>query len=304
MRIGDINNHLFSGPQQIDIAEVGLQPFMIAYANDNFRDYTLLPVFPFRTFRHRSIFIRTDRGIKSPLDLKGKTIGTPGYSSTSLTWIRGFLQEQYGVKPQDLTWVISSGDSSKKLAGRTSKNEQVRPDGVIFKSGTAGLDESELLESGEVDVLLHAVEPMAYIKGNPNVARLFPDYRKVERAYYAKTGVFPIMHALAIKTSLLKKYPWLAQNIFEAYSKSKMIAYKEMKQAWYNDMLPWYGQELAETQRLMGNNFYSYGLELNRKTLELLFKYSHQQGLTKRDLSVEELFDPLANNLKESIKFE
>jgi 4,5-dihydroxyphthalate decarboxylase len=133
------------------------------------------------------------------------------------------------------------------------------------------------------------------------VARLFPDYRATEQAYYAKTGIFPIMHTVAIKKGLLAQYPWLAGAVFKAYSQAKRLAYQEMiKIGWANDMLPWYGQELAETRKLMGDNFYSYGIEANRKTLEALFRYSYQQGLSSRELTVEELFDPLTFELAES----
>jgi 4,5-dihydroxyphthalate decarboxylase len=110
--IGDINTNVFSGPQTLDVTEIGLHPFMLAYANDNFRDYSLLPIFPLRLFRHKSVFIRTDRGIKKPEDLRGKIIATAGYSSTSLTWIRGIFQKEYGLKPEDMQWIVSSKDSS------------------------------------------------------------------------------------------------------------------------------------------------------------------------------------------------
>ena len=127
MGIGDINTHVFSGSQTLDVTEIGLHPFMLAYANDDFRAYTLLPIFPFRLFRHRSVFIRTDRDIDKPEDLKGKTIGTPGYSSTSLTWIRGIFQDEYGIRPEDINWIIASSDSSAKIGGKTSRQEQVAP---------------------------------------------------------------------------------------------------------------------------------------------------------------------------------
>lgn len=301
MGIGDINTHVFSGPQTLDVTEIGLHPFMLAYANDDFRAYTLLPVFPFRLFRHRSVFIRTDRGIDKPENLKGKIIATPGYSSTSLTWIRGIFQDEYGIRPEEINWVIAAGDSSAKIAGTISRQEQVAPAGVSIKTGPAGKDESDLLETGEVDALFHAVEPRAYVEGHPQVARLFPDYRTTERSYFAKTGIFPIMHVVAVKKNLLQENPWLAQAVFKAYSQAKRIAYMEMAKAgWFMDMLPWYGQELEETRALMGGNFYSYGIEPNRKTLELLFRYSYQQGLSSKELSIEDLFDPLSLGLTES----
>jgi 4,5-dihydroxyphthalate decarboxylase len=301
MGISDINTHVFSGPQTLDVTEIGLHPFVLAYANDDFRAYTLLPIFPLRLFRHKSVFIRNDRGIEKPEDLKAKTIATPGYSSTSLTWIRGIFQDEYGVKPEDIDWIATSADSSAKVSGKTSKQEQVMPEGVSIKAGPEGKDESDLLESGEADALFHAAEPRAYIEGHPNVARLFPDYRTTERAYFAKTGIFPIMHAVAIKRDLLEQNPWLVGAVFKAYSQAKQFAYKYMaKIGWANDMLPWYGQELEETRSLMGDNFYAYGIEPNRKTLEALFRYSYQQGLSTRELTVEELFHPLSLELAES----
>jgi len=301
MGIGDINTHVFSGSQTLDVTEIGLHPFMLAYANDDFRAYTLLPIFPFRLFRHRSVFIRTDRDIDKPEDLKGKTIGTPGYSSTSLTWIRGIFQDEYGIRPEDINWIIASSDSSAKIGGKTSRQEQVAPAGVSIKAGPEGKDESDLLESGEVDALFHAVEPRAYVEGHPSVERLFPDYRATEGAYFAKIGIFPIMHVVAIKKDLLQQNPWLAEAVFKAYSQAKQIAYVQMaKTGWFQDMLPWYGQEFDETRALMGNNFYSYGLGTNRKTLEVLFRYSYQQGLSRRELTIEDLFDPLSLELAES----
>lgn len=301
MAIGDINTHVFSGPQTLDVCEIGLHPFMLAFANDGFRDYTLLPIFPLRLFRHKSIFIRTDRGINKPEDLKGKTIATPGYSSTSLTWIRGILQEEYGVDPEDVNWVVSSKDSSAKDSGKTSKQENIFPEGLRISMGPAGKDESDLIESGEVDALFHAVEPRAYIEGHPKVARLFSDYRSTERAYFAKTGIFPIMHAVAIKKSLAHENPWLIEAVFKAYSESKQIAFQYMaRAAWVKDSLPWFGQEFDETRALMGDNYYSYGIENNQKSLEALFRYSHQQRLASRELTIEELFEPMSLKLIES----
>ena len=299
--IGDLNIHVFSGPQTLDVTEIGLHPFMLAFANDGFRDYSLLPIFPLRLFRHRSVFIRTDRGIKKPENLRGKTIATAGYSSTSLTWIRGIFQEEYGIKPEDMQWIISSKDSSAIDAGKVSKQENTFPEGVPISMGPAGKDESDLLESGEVDALFHAVEPRAYIQGHPKVGRLFPDYRSTERAYFSKTGIFPIMHAVAIKKSLVKKNPRLVEAVFRAYSQSKQMAYDYMaKAAGLRDSLPWFGQEFQETRALMGKNYYSYGIEPNRKTLEALFRYSHKQGLCSKELTIEELFEPASLKLTES----
>ena len=298
--IGDINTHVFSGPQTLDVVEIGLHPFMLAFANDGFRDYALLPIFPLRLFRHKSVFIRTDRGIEIPQDLRGKTIATAGYSSTSLTWIRGIFQEEYGVAPEDMTWVVSTRDSSARDAGRVSRNENVFPAGVSISRGPDGKDESDLLEAGEVDAVFHAGEPKGYVQGHPKIGRLFPDYRTTERAYFAKTGIFPIMHAVAIRKDLVREDPLLVEAVFNAYSQSKQRAYDYMARlAWLKDSLPWFGQEFDETRALMGDNYYSYGIEANRVPLETLFRYSHQQGLCSRNLTIEEIFEPSSLSLTE-----
>lgn len=300
-KIGDMNTDVFSGAQTFDVTEIGLHPFMLAYANDNFRDYTLLPIFPLRVFRHKSVFIRRDAGITKPEDLRGRRIATPGYSSTSLTYMRGIFQDEYGISPQEINWVTAVKDSSAEAAGKISKQEGVVPKDISMEFGTPGKDESELLVDGEVDAVFHAAEPKAYVQGNPNIGRLFSNSKAVEQAFYKKTGIFPIMHSVAIRKSLLEENPWLAQAVFDAYSQAKQMAYQQMnKVGWAMSSLPWYGQELEETKRLMGPNFYSYGLDVkNSKTLETLFKYSHQQGLASRQLTIKDLFAAQSLNFVE-----
>jgi 4,5-dihydroxyphthalate decarboxylase len=299
--IGDMNTHIFSGPKTREVSEIGLSPFMLAYANEGFRDYTLIPVFPLRLFRHKSIFVRTDRGIQSPEDLRGKKVATPGYSSSSLTWLRGIMQHEYGIKPDDIQWVISTKDSSAEAAGKASKQEQVMPDDIAFTRGPAGMDESDLLVSGEVDALFHAAEPRCYIEGHPKVARLFADFRTTERAYYAKTGIFPIMHAVAIRKDMIEKYPQFPKVVFNAYSQAKKLMYNHMRKlGWVTISLPWVGQEIEETRALMGDNYWPYGIEPNRKALEALFQYSYEQGLASKKLTIEELFHPSTMELMES----
>lgn len=298
--IGDINTDVFSGAQTWDVTEIGLHPFMLAYANEGFRDYSLLPVFPLRTFRHKSIFIRTDRGIKKPEDLRGKKIATPGFSSTSLTWIRGMLQHEYGVKQEDIEWIVSAKDSSADAAGKVSAQESMIPKGLNVTKGPAGQDESDLIESGYVDALFHAAEPRGFLQGDPKVGRLFSDYRTIERDYFAKTGIFPIMHTVAIRNSLVKANPWLPEAVFNAYSEAKTMMYQQLiKLGWANISLPWAAKELEETRALMGDNFWPYGIEANRKTLEALFQYSYEQGLAKKKLKMEDLFHASTLKLNE-----
>ena len=151
-----------------------------------------------------------------------------------------------------------------------------------------------------MDALFHAAEPKAYIEGDPNVVRLFADARKVEQDYYKRTGIFPIMHAVAIKTELLEKHPWLAKAVFDAYSKAKSQHYVSLsKLGWAYSSLPWFAQEYEETKKLMGDNFWPYGIDRNRKALETLFRYSNEQDLSNRLLSIDDLFYPPSINFKE-----
>jgi 4,5-dihydroxyphthalate decarboxylase len=298
--IGDMNTNTFAGPQSFDVTEIGMVPFILSYANDGFRDYSLLPIFPLRMFRHKSIFIRTDGDIRKPQDLKGKKIGTPGFSSSSLTWIRGMIQDEYGISQNDIHWVIANKDSSAGISGQVSKNENLIPEGITISKGTPGKDESELLLSGEVDALFHAVQPKAFVQGNPNITRLFKDSKKTEQAYFSKTGIFPIMHAVAVKKELLENNPWLAESLFNAFSESKTMDYNFMtKLGWAYDTLPWYGQEYEETKKVMGINFWPYGIEANRLAIETLCRYCYEQGLIKKEVKLEDLFHNTGLNLNE-----
>lgn len=299
-KIGNLNNHLFSGPQTRGVSEVGLAPFVLAYANDNFRDYSLIPVFPLRTFRHKSIFVHADAGIDHPSKLKGKRVGTPGYSQTSLQWIRGILQDEYDVRADDIEWVISDKDSSAGTAGTVSKHENVFPEYLSVSTGPAGKDESQLLIDRDVDALFHAIEPRAFVERHPKVRRLFDDVRATEQDYFRRTGIFPIMHSVAIRNDLVEEHPWLPEAVFRAYSESKTQGYAEMRQQWFFRTLPWYAQELEKTESEMGKNFFPYGIDANRKALETLFRYSFEQDLASRQLEVEELFEKSTLRLTEA----
>jgi 4,5-dihydroxyphthalate decarboxylase len=285
-----LNSVAMGGDQRWDVQEIGLHPYMLAFANQGLRDYTLLPVFPLRTFRHKSIFVRADRGIERPADLRGRKVAVAGYSQSSLVWIRGILEHEYGVRPNELEWVISSKGSD---GGVVSGNESRLPDGVQFSAGPAGKDESQLLVEGVVDAVFSAKEPQAYIDGDPRVVRLFADYRRTEREYFKATGIFPIMHVLAMRKTLAEQNPELPRAVFEAYSSSKTLMYADMRDlGWAMNALPWYASELEETRELMGDNFWPYGLGANKATLEALLRYSHEQGLSERELRIEELFHP------------
>ena len=300
--IGPLNNHAFFGPQSRDVTEIGLIPYILAYANDDFRDYTLLPIPVLRTFRHKSIWVRTDSGIKSPADLRGRSVATVGYSSSGLTHVRGMLQDEYGVKPEEINWIAVGKDSGANLTGGVSAWEKVRPNGVTITDAPAGVDESDLLISGEVDAIFHPAEPRVYQERNPLVERLFVDHRTIEQDYYQRTGIFPIMHTIAIRRDTAKQHPWLAKAVFQAYSKAKTIDFDYMKSlGWAYDSLPWYGQEFNETRDVMGENFYPYGFKASAKSFDTALRYVFEQGLSKRRVSLEEMFEPSTLELEEVV---
>ena len=298
-KIGLLNDHVFNGPGTRAVSEVGLIPYLLAFCNDGFRDYRLLPIFVLKVFRHKSIFIHTDRGIREPADLRGRRVATVGYSSSGLTWIRGVLEDEYGVSPTDIQWVQTTKDSAKGQTGGASRWEKVTPENVSITMAPEGKDESDLLLSGDVDAIFHPAEPRAFVERHPKVRRLFSDCRSVEQAYFKKTGIFPIMHVISIRKDLAQDTE-LVKHVFDAYSRAKQLDYQESRRIrWAYSSLPWFGQEFDETAELMGENFYSYGLGLNRKAMQAACRYLYQQGLAKRELTVEELFIDSSHGLKD-----
>lgn len=301
--IGPMNMHALGGPKTRHVTEIGLIPYLLAWANDGIRDYALLPLPLLRVFRHKSMWVRSNSGIEDPRELKGKKVGIVGYSSSSLTWIRGVLQDEYGVKPEDLHWVVAAKESSAGLTGGASSWENVSPpDSIKITNAPAGMDESDLLLAGEVDAILHAAEPKAFMERNRAIRRLLVDHRSVEKDYFKRTGIFPIMHSIAIRRDVMADNPWLPGAVFAAFSKAKAMDMKYMQMlGWAYDTLPWYGQEFDETVAAMGRNFYPYGYEVSAKTYDTAFRYLHEQGMSKYRLSLEEIFDPSVRDLVEKV---
>ncbi len=294
-----LNRYAIGPEKKYEVTEIGLIPYVTKYINDDFRDYTLIPVFILRLFRHRNVFVRADSGIEKPEDLRGKRVGTPGYGMSANTWIRGFLLDEYGVKADDMQW-IETTKSSDGGATNTVLGKYYFADDFPLVKGPPDVDESELLLSGECDALITAITPSAFLEGNPKIKQIFPDLRAAEMEYYRKTQLFPIMHVIAIRPDVLKENPWLAKAVFEMYSKAKLKAYNNLESLESRVTLPWVTQEFEDTRRLMGKNFWKYGIEANRKELELIMRYVYEQGLVKRRLKFEELFHPSTLQLLEN----
>ncbi len=214
------------------------------------------------------------------------------------TWIRGFLLDEYGVKANEMSWIETTKSSDGK-ALNTAK--YYLPDDFPLKKGPPDVDESELLLSGGCDALILAITPKAFLDGNPKIKRLFPDLRATEQDYYQKTGMFPIMNVVGMRrTDFVEANPWLPKAVFEMYSKAKQLAYADMAGTTSLKVtLPWVTQEFEDTRKLMGKNYWPYGIEANRKELESVMRYTYEQGLVKRQIKFEELFDPTTLELVE-----
>jgi 4,5-dihydroxyphthalate decarboxylase len=297
-----LNGMAFGSEQTFEVTEIGLIPYISKYINEDFRGYSLIPVFISREFRHKNVYVHVDSGIERPEDLVGKRVGTPGYGMSSHTWIRGFLLDEYGVEAGDLQW-IETTKSSDGGALNAGFNKYYFGDDFPITRGPEGVDESELLLSGQCDALITAITPKAFAEGDPRIRQLFPDVKETEKAYFRKTEMFPIMHVIAIRTDVLAENPWLAKAVFEMYSEAKNLAYKNLQSTTVNRVtLPWASDEFNSTRDLMGTNYWKYGVEANRKELESIMRYVFEQGLVKRQIEFEGMFDASTLALEEDFE--
>jgi 4,5-dihydroxyphthalate decarboxylase len=249
-------------------------------------------VFISRTFRHRNLYVHVDSGIEKPEDLRGKRVGTPGYGMSASTWIRGILLDEYGVKANEMRW-IETTKSSDVGTLNTGFAQYYFPDDFPLEKGPPGVDESELLLSGGCDALITAITPKSYEDGNPKIRRLFSDVKATEQQYYRETGLFPIMHAVAIRADVAKENPWLPAAVFQMYSEAKQVAYDNLATTTVlKTSLPWAMDEYEETVQLMGDDYWRYGIEANRKELELIMRYTFEQGLVKEQGNFQDMFHP------------
>ncbi|MEP5569049.1 MAG: ABC transporter substrate-binding protein [Halioglobus sp.] len=296
-----VNEFAFGDSKPYEVTELGLIPYVNRFINNDFRDYTLIPVFISRVFRHRNVFVRADSGIDSPKDLIGKKVGTPGYGMSANTWIRGFLKDEYGVQADDMDWIetTKSSDAGELTGSGWSafeaggKSPYFFPEGFPLRLGPPGVDESELLLSGECDALITAISPSAFIDRDPRIKRLFPDVKQTEQAYFRKTGMFPIMHVVGIRTNAIEANPELPRAVYDMYTRAKQLAYADLETTTSLKVsLPWVTQEYEETQRLMGDDYWPYGIKANEKELDAVMRYVHEQGLVKRRADFREMFHP------------
>ena len=274
--------------REFDVAEMSLSSYVIScFAPEP--PFIAIPVFPSRYFRHSCLYVHAGSGIREPRDLIGRRVGTPEYQMTAPVWIRGILSDEYGVPAESVTYVcggLEEPNRPEKLAlylPPAFRIERLGPNQTL----------AAMLAAGEIDALHTAREPSTFRHGDGRVTRLFGDFAAVERDYYRRTRIFPIMHTVVLRRDVYARHPWIAQSLCKAFARAQELAYTDLAQtAALKVMLPWLPAHLEETRREMGDDFWAYGLPANRETLATFLRYSHEQGLSPRLLTPDELFAP------------
>ena len=245
-----------------------------------------LPVFASRVFRLSSIYVNPAKGIKTPADLRGKRIGVPEWAQTAAVYTRGWLQHDVGVPLQSIDWVQAGTED----LGRTEKVPLNLPNGLKLTQVHDKTLNSMLL-SGEIDAFFSASIPSPFRAGNPNMVRLFENYREEEENYFKRSGVFPIMHVIAMRRDILREFPWIARNLYIAFDESRRRSVGRMLEGSVSRYpIPWM-LDIAEKMRdLFKGDFYPYGIEENRVTLEAFLKWSFEQGIAKKHVRPEDIF--------------
>ena len=272
--------------REFDASEMSLSSYVVSLGKPD-RPFVAIPVFPSRFFRHSCIFVNAEAGIHEPRDLVGRRVGSPEYQMTAPVWIRGILAEHYDV-PADSYAHVTGGEEhpnrDEKIAIRLPPNfrlERIGPEDTL----------AAMLRDGRIDALVTARKPSTY--DGRRVVRLFPDYVPVERAYHRRTGIFPIMHVVAIRREIYESNRWVARALLKAFSEAQAVIYQGLREtAALKTMLPWANAHLEEAEALMGRDFWPYGLAKNRPVLEAFLRYHHEQGLSDGTLRPEDLFAP------------
>jgi 4,5-dihydroxyphthalate decarboxylase len=276
--------------REFDAAEMSLSSYAVSLQRDN-PPFIAIPVFPSRFFRHASIFVSAKSGIREPKDLAGKRVGTPEYQMTAPVWIRGVLQDEYGVDPASVEYMTGGEEEP----GRDEKLTLELPPRFKVKRIGPRHTLSAMIAEGEIDALHTARAPSTFYSQPGAVRRLFDDYVEVERAYFRKTRIFPIMHTVVIRRDRYRAHPWIAQSLQKAFVLAQRKVYDDLSiTAALKTMLPWQTAHVEEARRELGEDWWAYGFEPNRHVLETFLRYHHEQGLSKRRLAPEELFAPEA----------
>ena len=277
--------------REFDVAEMSFSSYCVSL-NKPERPFVALPVYPSRFFRHSCIYVNAAAGIREPKDLIGKRIASPEYQMTAPVWIRGILQDHYGVP-------LTNADSEpyrfggEEEPGRIEKLKLDLPPNIKLQAIGPTQTLSQMLADGDIDALYTARAPSSFTRGDGRVRRLFENYAEIERAYWRDTGIFPIMHVIVMRREIYEANRWIAQSLTKAFYAAQQMAYDDLAEtAALKSMLPWLVAHVEEARREMGADWWPYGLEPNRKALETFTRYHFEQGLSKRLLGLDELFAP------------
>jgi 4,5-dihydroxyphthalate decarboxylase len=275
--------------QEFDVAELSLGSYASLVARDA-SPFVAIPVPLSKIFRHSCLYVRRGAGIERPQDLRGKRVGTSQYGATAIVTIKGMLQDEYGLRPQDLRWFIG-GLNTPTEAPLIPLN---LPDDVELEFLSPGRTLEAMFEAGELDALFSIYLPKLFLDGSRHIERLFPNFRQAEQDYFRRTRIFPIMHIVVIRKELYRSEPWIADSLYTAFCRSRDFA---LLQLYDTDALmvtlPWLIDHVEENWRVMGKDFWAYGVEPNRPALAALSRWTHEQGLAPRAVAPEDLFVPV-----------
>ena len=277
------------GGHEFDVSELSASEF-ISLAGAGDRSFVALPVFPSRVFRHGYVFVNRRCAIRTPKDLEGKRIGVPLYTQTAAIWVRGHLAHQFGVDLGSVRWVQGAVENAG-MHGKPHAPPLLRP--IAIEQNTGGESLGTLLARGEIDALIGSRKPDTFGR-HPDVVRLFPDYRALERELYENTRIFPIMHLIAIRREVYERHRWIATSFYKAFVESKRRARTRMRYAGsLSAMLPWQLADIEEIDEVFGGDAFPYGVEPNRPTLAALIQYMVEQHFIAKTIPVNDLFVPL-----------
>jgi 4,5-dihydroxyphthalate decarboxylase len=276
--------------QEFDASELSCANYFVLRSRGDTR-FVAIPVFPSRTFRHSAVYVNTGAGIHQPADLRGKRVGCPEYGMTMAIWVRAFLQHDYGVLPGDFTWVSGGIEN----AGRRDRVPTQPPAGVHLEASPPDRSLSQMLEAGELDALFSPSTPSVYRTGSSSssssVARLFPDFPRVEADYYRRTGIFPIMHTVVLRREVYARYPWAALSLYNAFLQAKEQALHALHDTDVLGVsLAWMAAYAEQEAALTGPRLWEDGFAANRPVLEALKSYLAEQGLLEHDFALEDAF--------------
>lgn len=289
--VSDLFHHMIQG--EYHAAELGLTYFVRMWDTAE-SPFLALPIFPNRNFRHASVFVRADSGIDEPQDLAGRTVGEFAlWGHDPGVWMKGILADEYGVTADQCSWVI--GGTNFPIPEFEWVPQPV-PDNVAVRHAGDGETLGAMLLSGEIDALISVDVPQEILSGGPRVRRLWVDYEAVERDYHRRTGIFPMMHVVAIRKDYLADHPQASKAIYDAFLQAK-----DAKAAYYRAqaskqhmalMTPWFSELFAENLRTLGEDWWPYGVEKNRIAVDTFLRYAHEQGLVQDLLTCEDIFVP------------